>query len=120
MGFSYSNVAAASNSLTNIKQPFLKSDVGFGKFHTYVEDEEGNRYYSNSSIVLKSDSIRKLKSMKNLPTFDHGFIGYLLTAVFDEEILKNISVAGKPAHTALEEAKLKYIEGWFGKEWSKP
>lgn len=65
-----------------------------------------SQIYSNPSVALKSDQIRKLKKMNKMPNFDQSFIGYLLEAVFDDEILKNIPIGDKAPHLALDATKL--------------
>lgn len=45
--------------------------------------------------------------------FDQSYIGFLLMAVFDEEVLKSIFVDGNASHMTLDAAKLKFIEGRF-------
>lgn len=72
---------------------------------------DGNRHYSNPSVTRKSDQIRKLKKMNKMPTFDQSFLGYLLEAIFDDGILKNIPIGANAPHLALDANKLKFIEG---------
>lgn len=84
--------------------------------HLRFSQDKGNRSYLNSSIVLTSDQIRKLSCMSKSTEFDSMYVGYLLSVVFGDNVLKISSAKGTASnfnsvrHSPLDPIKLSIIE----------
>lgn len=133
-GFDRKELDIATGTVTSFEKHNFTFDTKLGSSLAYLEDvihpaivrkiewcilihfyekkiqEEGNRYYKYSNIVLKFDQIRKLKNMNKLAVFDSSFVRYLLSVVFGEEL----------NHATLDATKMKLVEGMFeGMKWMK-
>lgn len=81
----------------------------------------GNRFYLDSTIRIKSDQIRKLKSMNKNDQFDYSFISYALLVVFGDDCLKKSSVGGNisnfngKCHLPLDPVKLEFVKSMYMK-----
>lgn len=82
---------------------------------------KGYRWYplGEAMVCLKPDDIKTLKIMENTVALDSKFVSTLLSAVFDDEVLKESSAGGHKSnyndvvHKALDGKKLKFIKGIF-------
>lgn len=94
--------------------------------HTCCSQDEGNRFYLNSQVVLKSEQIRKLSAMRNSTEYDSKYVGYLLSIVFGDNILRISSAKGSASHfnsvrhVQLDPVKLSIVESmWLDFQFCK-
>lgn len=86
--------------------------------HKCCSQEEANRSHLNSTVVLMSDQIRKLTAMNKSSEYDSRYVGYLLSIVFGEDILKISSAQGTDdfnhdCYMPLDPIKLGFIESMY-------
>lgn len=94
---------------------FINYVISLSKNICCLQDK-GTRHYPDSSTVLTSDQIRKLNAMNKSAEFDSKYVGYLLSIIFGDKILKISSRRGTSSnfngvrHAPLDSSKLSIVE----------
>lgn len=83
------------------------------------QQDNGSRYYMNSSITITLGQIRKIKAMNKSAQFDAKFVSYILSVVFGDDVLRISSAKGSGSnfngkrHMPLNAIKLSLVESMY-------